>query len=73
MVTDTDKTIALHQKTNVTMMYGLVHQGLMTIKCEKTEDEDRIHINDTRILIRFDLNCHEKWGGARTLHHYKTT
>ena len=70
MVTDTaDKTIALHQKTYVTMMDGLIHWRMMMIKCEKTEDEDRIHIKETRALIMLDLNCHEKGGGARTLHH----
>ena len=73
MVTDTAKTFALHQKTYVTMMYGLIYQRLMMIKCEKTEDEDRIHIEETRTLIRLDLNCHKTGGGARTLHHYKMT
>ena len=45
----------------------------MMIKCEKREAEDRIHIKETRTLIRLDLNCHKKGGGAMTFHHYKTT
>ena len=43
LVTDTaDTTIALHQKTYVTMMFGLVRRRMRMIKSADTADEDRI-------------------------------
>ena len=54
VVTDTaDTTIALHQKTYVTTVYGLIRRRMMMIKCEKTEDEDltlKAYTKESRML-----------------------